>query len=414
MFSKLRSLRGELKMENTNPLLRNRTFVLLLFAGFLTIASYSMFITTTTWYVVTDLGSVSQLGIILIAATVPRLIMMVFGGVLADTFKKTTIMFSANVAKIILAVISYVVALDDMTFLLLLVLTLLFGTIDAFFGPVKTSMIPKIVTKEQTQRANALFQGTDQVAFILGPLLAGVFMEFGNVSTSYSVATGLVLLSTVLVFPPFIKEAPAEKRVQQTPLRDLKEGFHYVVRSNFLLVGIGVLISYNFFVMGAIIVAMPLVVDLYGGTPINLSYLEVSLGIGMVIGSAIVGFVKIKNRGKLSVYGLLGAALVLIFFSQFTDLFWLTMIVFFIGLAMPIVTIPFFTSVQESTDPKLIGRVMSLVYLAMNGFDPIAYGVIPWLIEGGLSIQHVLLVFALIAMLVGVVVLLKGKSYQRV
>ncbi|WP_238544742.1 MFS transporter [Geomicrobium sp. JCM 19037] len=301
-----------------------------------------------------------------------------------------------------------------MTFLLLLVLTLLFGTIDAFFGPVKTSMIPKIVTKEQTQRANALFQGTDQVAFILGPLLAGVFMEFGNVSTSYSVATGLVLLSTVLVFPPFIKEAPAEKRVQQTPLRDLKEGFHYVVRSNFLLVGIGVLISYNFFVMGAIIVAMPLVVDLYGGTPINLSYLEVSLGIGMVIGSAIVGFVKIKNRGKLSVYGLLGAALVLIFFSQFTDLFWLTMIVFFIGLAMPIVTIPFFTSVQESTDPKLIGRVMSLVYLAMNGFDPIAYGVIPWLIEGGLSIQHVLLVFALIAMLVGVVVLLKGKSYQRV
>ncbi|MFB4159065.1 MFS transporter [Geomicrobium sp. JSM 1781026] len=402
-------------MEYTNPLLRNRTFVLLLFAGFLTIASYSMFITTTTWYVVTDLGAVSQLGIILIAATVPRLIMMVFGGVLADTFKKTTIMFSANVAQvIILAVVSYVVALDDMTFLLLLVLTLFFGTIDAFFGPVKTSMIPKIVTKEQTQRANALFQGTDQVAFILGPLLAGVFMEFGNVSTSYSVATGLVLLSTVLVFPPFIKEAPAEKRVQQTPLRDLKEGFHYVVRLNFLMVGIGVLISYNFFVMGAIIVAMPLVVDLYGGTPINLSYLEVSLGIGMVIGSAIVGFVKIKNRGKLSIYGLLGAALVLIFFSQFTDLFWLTMIVFFIGLAMPIVTIPFFTSVQESTDPRLIGRVMSLVYLAMNGFDPIAYGIIPWLIEGGLSIQHVLLVFALIAMLIGVVVLFKGKSYQRV
>ncbi|GAK12475.1 LOW QUALITY PROTEIN: MFS general substrate transporter [Geomicrobium sp. JCM 19039] len=402
-------------MENTNPLLRNRTFVLLLFAGFLTIASYSMFITTTTWYVVTDLGSVSQLGIILIAATVPRLIMMVFGGVLADTFKKTTIMFSANVAQvIILAVISYVVALDGMTFLLLLVLTLFFGTIDAFFGPVKTSMIPKIVTKEQTQRANSLFQGTDQVAFILGPLLAGVSMEFGNVSTSYSVATGLVLLSTVLVFPPFIKEAPAEKRVQQTPLLDLKEGFHYVVRSNFLLIGIGVLISYNFFVMGAIIVAMPLVVDYYGGTPINLSYLEVSLGIGMVIASAIAGFVKIKNRGKLSIYGLLGAALVLLIFSQFTDLFWLTMIVFFIGLAMPIVTIPFFTSVQESTDPKLIGRVMSLVYLAMNGFDPIAYGVIPWLIEGGLSIQHVLLAFAVIAMLMGVVVLLKGKSYQRV
>ncbi|WP_265181692.1 MFS transporter [Geomicrobium sp. JCM 19055] len=77
-----------MEQNYTKSLFRNRTFVLLLFAGFFTIASYSMFITTTTWYVVTDLGSASNLGVILIAATLPRLIMMVFGGVLADTFKK--------------------------------------------------------------------------------------------------------------------------------------------------------------------------------------------------------------------------------------------------------------------------------------------------------------------------------------
>lgn len=125
-----------MEQSYTKSLFRNRTFVLLLFAGFFTIASYSMFITTTTWYVVTDLGSASNLGVILIAATLPRLIMMVFGGVLADTFKKTTVMFSANLAQvIILAIIYYFVALDDMTFLLLLVLTAFFGTIDAFFGP---------------------------------------------------------------------------------------------------------------------------------------------------------------------------------------------------------------------------------------------------------------------------------------
>lgn len=111
---------------------------------------------------------------------------------------------------------------------------------------------------------------------------------------------------------------------------------------------------------------------------------------------------------------MLGAAVVLVVFSQLTDLFWLTLVVFFIGLAMPIVTIPFFTSAQETTDPKLIGRVMSLIYLAMNGFDPIAYGVIPSLIEGGIAIQHVLLSFALLAVLIGLIVLIKGKNYQRI
>ncbi len=275
-------------------------------------------------------------------------------------------------------------------------------------------MIPKIVEKEQMQKANALFQGTDQFAFILGPLLAGLLMEFGTVSTSYLVATILVLISTVLVFPPLIKEAPVEAKVKHTPLLDLKEGLLHVLKSRYLITGIIVLISFNFLIMGAIIVSIPLVVDLYGGTPINLSYLEVSLGIGMVIGSTIVGFVNMKNRGKTSIYGLLGAAAVLLLFSQITDLFWLTLVVFFIGLAMPIITIPFFTSAQETTDPKLIGRVMSLVYLAMNGFDPIAYGVIPSLVEGGISIQLVLVSFALVAALVGLGVLIKGKSYQRI
>lgn len=399
--------------EIEKSLLTNRTFILLLFAGFFTLSSYSMFITTTIWYVVTDLGSTGYLGLLLITATVPRLIMMVFGGVLADTFKKTTIMFSANLAQvIILAIIYYFVAFNDMTFILLIILTAFFGTIDAFFGPVKTSMIPKIVSKPQMQKANSLFQGTDQVAFILGPLLAGLMMEFADVSASYLIATILVFISTALVFPPFIKEAAVERIERQHPILDLRDGLFYVIKSKFLITGIIILITLNFLVIGALYVAIPIVVDLYGGSPLNLSYMETSLGIGMVTGSAIIGFFQIKNRGKVSLYGLLGAAVILLIFSQLTHLFWLTVLVFFIGLAMPIVSIPFFTAAQETTDHRLMGRVMSLIYLAMNGFDPIAYGVIPELVSRGFSIQNVLLIFALIALIISIFTIFKGKKFQ--
>lgn len=103
-------------MEQTS-LFRNRTFVLLLVAGVFAVVGFSMFLTTTTWYVVTILGSASSLGLVLIAATVPRLLMMAFGGVLADKYKKTTIMFSTNlIQSVLLFTIFYLVHTDDMTF----------------------------------------------------------------------------------------------------------------------------------------------------------------------------------------------------------------------------------------------------------------------------------------------------------
>jgi len=73
-------------------LFRNPPFIFLFIGSFLAIIGYSMFFMTTTWFVISELGSASLLGIILIAITVPRILMMAFGGVLADKFKKTTIM----------------------------------------------------------------------------------------------------------------------------------------------------------------------------------------------------------------------------------------------------------------------------------------------------------------------------------
>ncbi len=405
--------KGVLFMEQTS-LFRNRTFVLLLVAGVFAVVGFSMFLTTTTWYVVTILGSASSLGLVLIAATVPRLLMMAFGGVLADKYKKTTIMFSTNlIQSVLLFTIFYLVHTDDMTFAILLVLAGVFGMLDAFFGPASSSMIPKIVAKSQLQKANAYFQGVDQVSFIAGPILAGLIMESSTVSISYLVATILVFLSALVIFPPFIKEAPVENQVKQNPVKDFKEGFSYIRNSSFLLTGLLVLITLNFFVFGALHIAIPLLVDFHGGTPINLSYMEVSLGVGMVISTGILSFVQIKRRGLTSLAGLFASLITLLLFSQAPSLWLLTAIVFLIGFSMSFVYIPFFTAAQENTDNRLMGRVMSIIFLAMNGFDPIAYGIVSALVAGGVSIQLILLGLSLAGLAIAILVLVKAKSYLK-
>ncbi|KYG34436.1 MFS transporter [Alkalihalobacillus trypoxylicola] len=401
-------------MEQQQSLMRNRSFIFLFIGSFLALIGFSMFFMTTTWFVISDLGSASSLGMILIAITVPRILMMAFGGVLADKFKKTTIMFSTSTIQGILLVIIFLLNTNNqLTFVYLIILGFFFGTLDAFSGPAGTSLIPKMVQKSQIKQANAIIQGLGQIGFVIGPIISGSVMEFGGVSTGYLVSAIIVLLSAFFMFPPFLKEGPVDNTVKQTPLKDFIEGFSYVKASKFLMTGILILIILNFFAFGAISIAIPILVETYGGTPINLSYIDAALGIGMLVSTAIIGMVKIRRRGLTSIVGLIATLLVAVAFSQIPNLYILTALAFLIGFTMTFVSIPFFTSAQEDTDPRIMGRVMSIVFLAMNGFDPLAYASVTLLVSNGFDIQTIILSFSTVGLVIALMTLWRGKTYRK-
>lgn len=401
-------------MKQRYSLMRNKPFIFLFIGSFLAIIGFSMFFMTTTWFVISDVGSASSLGMILIAITVPRVVMMAFGGVLADKYKKTTIMFTTSAIQGALLVLIFLLNnAGQLTFVYLLILGFFFGTLDAFSGPAGTSLIPKLVQVNQIKQANAIIQGLGQIGFIVGPIISGSIMEFAGVTTGYLVSAIIVLLSAFFMFPPFLKEGPVDNTIKQTPLKDLIEGFSYVKASKFLITGILILITLNFFAFGAISIAIPILVETYGGSPIHLSYIESALGVGMLVSTAIIGMVKIRRRGLTSILGLMATLIVAIAFSQIPNLYILIALAFFIGFTMTFVSIPFFTSAQEDTDPRIMGRVMSIVFLAMNGFDPLAYATVTLLVSRGIDIQLVILSFAIIGLIIALVTLWKGKTYRN-
>lgn len=133
----------------------------------------------------------------------------------------------------------------------------------------------------------------------------------------------------------------------------------------------------------------------------------------MLVSTAIIGMVKIRRRGFTSIVGLIATLMVAIAFSQIPNLYILTALAFFIGFTMTFVSIPFFTSAQEDTDPRIMGRVMSIVFLAMNGFDPLAYATVTILVSKGIDIQLVILSFSVIGLIIALVTLWKGKTYRN-
>ncbi|MGO3048824.1 MFS transporter [Staphylococcus casei] len=402
-------------MKTSNKLIFNRTFMLMLLAGIFAMIGFSTILTTITWYAVKELKSSMALGYILVAATVPRLIMMTFSGMVADKFKKTTIMYYSNIAEALVLVILYFLMINDQLSLVpLMILAAFFGMLDAFFGPASTSLIPKVVEQFQLQRANSLFQGGTQISFIFGPIIAGIVMEHYSIATSFYLALIFVFLSAIFVFPPLIKETSAVEHSNNTPVRDIIEGFRYVKSSRFLITGIIILITANFFGLGALSVGIPILVEASGGTPINLTYLQSSLGVGMLTGTALLSAITFKKgRGKITLFTLLLMLVLFLVFTQVNAVIWQVLLLFLIGLTYTIVYIPFITMAQEFSDEKVTGRVMSLIFLAMTGFDPISYVLISGLNTMNISIFSVLAISASVSLVVWVFILFNSKTYRH-
>ncbi len=58
-------------------------------------------------------------------------------------------------------------------------------------------------------------------------------MESFSIATSFYVALIFVFLSAIFVFPSFIKETEVPERSNETPIKDIIEGFRYVKSSRF-------------------------------------------------------------------------------------------------------------------------------------------------------------------------------------
>lgn len=402
-------------MGTSNKLIFNRTYMLMLLAGIFAMVGFSTILTTITWYAVKELQSSMALGYILVSATVPRLIMMTFSGMVADKFKKTTIMYYSNIAECLVLVILYFLIINNQLSLIpLMILAACFGMLDAFFGPASTSLIPKVVTQGQLQRANSLFQGGTQISFIFGPIIAGVIMEHFSIATSFYISLIFVFLSAIFIFPHFIDEADVKERSDNTPIKDIVEGFRYVKSSRFLITGIIILITANFFGLGALSVGIPIIVESLGGTPINLTYLQSSLGVGMLVGTGLLSIITFqRGRGKLTIFTLLIMIVLLIIFTQVTTLIFQMLLLLLIGISYTFVYIPFITMAQEFTDEQVTGRVMSLIFLAMTGFDPISYVVISGLNTMDISIFNVLAISAFSSLFVWILILFNSKNYRQ-
>ncbi|SDZ68235.1 Sugar phosphate permease [Evansella caseinilytica] len=403
-------------------------FVLLFATTAVSSFSVSFFMISTNWYVVNYLGLEAMLGFVMFASSVPRLIFMLLGGVIADRMSKPWIMFISDFTKGILLVgVLGLFTFDVLSIWVLIGLALMFGILDAFFYPASNSLLPSTVKPEQLTRANSVISMTNHSSQIVGPLLAGVLLTTGGYGLVFGVTAAALLLAGLIdiILKRSVSKAAADKMNEEpavaagkrlSVVASMKEGLAYVKNKSFLLALMASTVFLNLFFTGPLMVGLPLyATTVLSGSAVTYSFLNGGISAGMLVGTLIIGVLNIqKKRGLISVIGILFLAMAFLFFSL-SAAFWLSMVmIILIGMAVGIINVPLAAVIQKHTDKEYLGRVMSLVSFSSMGLVPVSYLMTSLLLGLHVSVSAIMTVSAACLMVVSLVIMMKAKALRTV
>lgn len=389
----------------------NSSFVKLWCGTILSALADGAFMILLSWFLVDVTGSEAILGTTLICFAIPRVLFMLAGGVVADRWSRKWIMLLSMLARgLILIVFSVLLHSGQEGWLpySAYFVALLFGTVDAFFWPARSSILPSLVPREQLAPANSMMEISQQFSAVCGPLAAALLMRSEDyplmfASLAISFFAGTLFLSTLRLQPsPQTSESEPEKSAKPAAaayLQDILSGIRYSFSVPILCIILGTSLMVNMVFSGPINMGVPLLVKDLGWNGSDYSTLGMMMGIGMILGGVITGLCN-GFRGKFLLLPFLlcigGAATSSLFFMEHLSLGLVAMTL--LGMTISMTNIPWITYIQSIVPSNLLGRVMSLLSLMSIGMGPVSYTICSFLLENKLITPALLMLVGGIAM----------------
>lgn len=177
-----------------------------LFTGQLVSALGSAVAPVALAFAVLDLtGSVTDLGYVLAARTVPLLVFLLVGGVAADRWPRQRVMVGANVISAgTQAAVAVLLLTGAARVWQLATLAAVNGLAVAFFSPASQSVVPQTVSPARLAQANSLLRLTRSGSNVVGAALGGITVaaagpgwaiavDAASYAAAAAILTGLVL-----------------------------------------------------------------------------------------------------------------------------------------------------------------------------------------------------------------------------
>jgi MFS family permease len=330
--------------------------------------------TAISWVVYTLTHSTFMLGLTMFALLFPRFLFSLLGGLVADRYNRYKILLITQIASMLQAVALAILTLTNhSTVWELLGLSSILGVINAFDSPARQPLVHEMIN-EPSDLTNALALNSSMVNFarIVGPALAGIVLQrFGaGICFLINALSFIAVIGSLLLMklPVAEKASRAKKKITA----ELAEGFTYLKHAPEISMVLLMVSLVSLLVLPYETLLPVFAKVIFKGDSSTFGYIRSFIGLGAIGGAFFLASLKpgVDLKRMLLVNTIiLGIGLMV--FSQ-VSYFPLAMVfaaLFGFG-AMSQTTICL-TIVQIHTDPKMRGRVMSYLLMAMTGMLPL-------------------------------------------
>ncbi|WP_200846134.1 tetracycline efflux MFS transporter Tet(V) [Mycolicibacterium vanbaalenii] len=305
------------------------------------------------------------------------------GGLAADRISQRAIIITVEAVNTV--VVSAVAALGLVGALQIWHMAVAAGALGiaaAFFFPAYSALLPRIVPAEQLLAANGV-EGVVRPVFqrAAGPAVAGLvvgatFPSLGAVVVAALFGVGLVLL--LATREPIEAAASQPDQQRSRLLRDLRDGFVFVLGTPWLLWTLLFASMFVLVVLGPIEVLLPFIVqERFAHGAQTYGFILAFFGMGSALGALGVSSTRLPRRYLTVMMAMWSVGSLPLAIVGVTSSFPLmAAATFVIGVTDGAGMVIWGTLLQRRVPPHMLGRVSSLDFFVSLAFMPVSFAIV--------------------------------------
>lgn len=351
-------------------------------ALFFSLLTTGLWIVALVWEVIRLGGGPGQLSLVTTAAAVGTVLPALLGGVVADRVPQKLILVVVESVHVLTFAGAALLSLTGLMELWHLALVAFVGGVAmAFYYPAYSAWLPALVPPEDLMAVNG-FEGMlrPTIQQAAGPALAGLVIGALSPGAAMGLAAGVGLVGlAVLATVPL---TPVRRDLAQNPsaspvgamVRDVAEGFRYMVRTPWLLATLVFASLMILVMMGPLEVLIPfLLKDAMGGGPGDHALVLAGFGIGGAVGSLAMASMRMPRRYLTWMNLLWGLGCLPFVLIAFSSGIWQVIgSAFVLGVMFSAPMVIWGTLLQRRVPPHLLGRVASLDFFVSISLMPVS------------------------------------------
>ena len=330
------------------------------------------------WLVLDVTNSSIITGIVAMSAYLPALIFGLYSGVFSDRFNRLRLMIFANAGQALTVfLIPLFLWCGYKNIWIICGLAFLRSCFNTLFQPALNSIVPMLFSKDHLVKINAILATSGQIAWMMGPVFAGVLLTLVSLPNLFLVDAGSFLLAIGFLF--LIKKPTHLKKPDyHSHWDELKRGLSYLYKQKSIFWMIVITFINNLFIMGPAIVGLPILVKIaLSGTASDFAFTEGCMAAGALVGSFIVSkLIGLLKNGTIWAIGLFldGITYSFLYWAQSVEM--AMVIIFLHGIGIPLIMVSRTSIIQIHTPNKFHGRLFSMVHLGVVGTTAISSGLV--------------------------------------